>query len=139
MAKTIEQQVVFENTTPKVLYDLYMNPDQHSNITGSPVEISDKAGSNFSAHGGYITGKNIHLVKDSLIVQTWRAQGWDKNDADSIFMISLEPQGNDVVLYAVHTNLPDKAVESVSKGWYDHYWNPWQQHLAGQPITRPAM
>jgi len=49
------------------------------------------------------------------------------------------PQGNDVVLYAVHTNLPDNAVESVSKGSYDHYWNPWQQHLAGQPITRPAM
>ena len=139
MARTIEQKVVFKNTTPKVLYDLYMNPDQHSNITGSPVEISDKTGSNFSAHGNYITGKNIHLVKDRLIVQTWRAQGWDKNDADSIFMICLEPQGNDVVLYAVHTNLPDKAVESVSKGWYDHYWNPWQQHLAGQPITRPAM
>jgi hypothetical protein len=139
MAKTIEQKVVFKNTTPKVLYDLYMNPDKHSNITGSPVEISDKTGSNFSAHSNYITGKNIHLAKDRLIVQTWRAQGWDKNDADSIFIISLVPQGNDVVLYAVHTNLPDNAVESVSKGSYDHYWNPWQQHLAGQPITRPAM
>jgi len=73
MAKTIEQKVVFKNTTPKVLYDLYMNPDKHSNITGSPVEISDKTGSNFSAHSNYITGKNIHLAKDRLIVQTWRA------------------------------------------------------------------
>ena len=68
MARTIEQKVVFKNTTPKVLYDLYMDPDQHSNIAGSPVEISDRTGSNFSAHGNYITGKTIHLVKNSLIV-----------------------------------------------------------------------
>ena len=139
MAKTIEQKVVFKNTTPKAIYDLYMNAEQHSHITGSPVEISDKPGSNFSAHGNYITGKNIHLIKDKLIVQTWRAQSWDKDDPDSIFMIRIEPKGEDVELYAVHANLPDKAVESVGKGWYDHYWNPWEQHLAGKPITRPAM
>ena len=139
MAKTIEQKLVFKNTTPKAVYDLYMNAKLHSHITGGPAKIADKVGSSFSAHGGYITGKNIHLVKDKLIVQTWRSLGWDKNDVDSIFMIRLEPKGKDVILYAVHTNLPDKAVESVSKGWYDHYWNPWKQHLAGKPITRPKM
>jgi len=139
MAKTIEQKLVFKNTTPKAVYDLYMNAKLHSHITGGPAKIADKVGSSFSAHGGYITGKNIHLVKDKLIVQTWRSLGWDKNDVDSIFMIKLEPKGKDVILYAVHTNLPDKAVESVSKGWYDHYWNPWKQHLAGKPITRPKM
>ena len=139
MAKTIEQNVVFKNTTPKAVYDLYMNAKLHSDIIGGPAKIADKVGSSFSAHGGYITGKNIYLVKDKLIVQTWRSLGWDKNDVDSIFMIKLEPKGKDVILYAVHTNLPDKAVESVSKGWYDHYWNPWKQHLAGKPITRPKM
>jgi activator of HSP90 ATPase len=139
MAKTIEQKLVFKNTTPKAVYDLYMNAKLHSHIIGGPAKIADKAGSDFSAHGGYITGKNIHLVKDKLIVQTWRSLGWDKDDVDSIFMIKLEPKGKDVILYAVHTNLPDKAVESVSKGWYDHYWNPWKQYLAGKPITRPKM
>ena len=139
MAKTIEQKVVLKNTTPKAVYDLYMNAKLHSHIIGGPAKIADKVGSDFSAHGGYITGKNIHLVKDKLIVQTWRSLGWDKNDVDSIFMVRLEPKGKDVILYAVHTNLPDKAVESVSKGWYDHYWNPWKQYLAGKPITRPKM
>ncbi|MEO8151262.1 MAG: SRPBCC domain-containing protein [Bacteroidia bacterium] len=139
MAKTIEQKVVFKNTTPNALYNLYMDPKQHSMITGGPAKISEKVGSAFSAHGDYITGKNLHLVKDKLIVQTWRAQGWDKDDVDSIFMIRLEPKGKDVVLHAVHANLPDKAVASVDKGWHDHYWKPWKQHLAGKPITRPKM
>ena len=52
MAKTIEQKLVFKNTTPKAVYDLYMNAKLHSHITGGPAKISDKVGSSFSAHGG---------------------------------------------------------------------------------------
>jgi len=124
MAKTIEQKVAFKNTTPKKLYDLYMNAKLHSLIAGGPVKISNKAGANFSAHGGWIIGKNLHLVKDKLIVQSWRGADWSKDHPDSIFMISLESKGKDVVLYAVHANLPDKAVAGITKGWYDHYGIP---------------
>lgn len=139
MAKTITQKVVFKNTTPKALYDLYMNPKKHAMISAAPATISSKAGGKYSVFGGYIQGKNLHLVKDKLIVQTWRAQGWDKNDVDSTFIISLEPKGKDVVLQAIHANVPDKQEASLSKGWKDHYWNPWKQHLAGKKITRPQM
>jgi activator of HSP90 ATPase len=79
------------------------------------------------------------LVKDRLIVQTWRAKGWEENDPDSTFIIELEPKGKDVVLHAIHDNLPDKHSASVAKGWFEHYWNPWKQHLAGKAITRPTM
>ena len=139
MPKTIVQKVVFKNTTSKALYDLYMDAKQHSMVTGGPAKISAKAGSTFSAHGNYIRGKNLHLVKDKVIVQTWRAQGWDKKDVDSIFTINFEQKGKDVVLHAVHANLPDKAAASINKGWHDHYWNPWKQHIAGKKITRAKM
>jgi activator of HSP90 ATPase len=139
MAKTITQKVVFKNTTPKALYDLYMDAKKHTMIAGSPCKISAKEGTKYSVHGGYIQGKNLQLVKDKLIVQTWRAQGWGKNDVDSTFIIHLEPNGKDVVLQAIHANVPDKHVDSVTKGWIGHYWNPWKQHLAGKPITRPKM
>ena len=139
MSKTILQKVVFKNTTTRVLYDLYMNAKLHSLIAGSPVKISAKPGSKFSAHGGYIKGKNIFLIKNKQIIQTWRAAGWDKDDVDSVFMINFEQKGKDVVLDMVHAYLPEKAVAGVKKGWTDHYWNPWKQHLAGKPITRPTM
>lgn len=139
MAKTISHKVLYKKTTPKALYDLYMNAKKHSMIAGGPVKISAKEGTGFSAHGGYITGTNLKLIKDKLIVQTWRGMNWQKNDPDSIFMIILEPKGIDVVLHAVHANIPDAYVESINKGWYDHYWNPWKQFLAGKPITRPVM
>ena len=139
MAKTIVQKIVFKNTTSKALYDLYMDAKKHSMISGGPAEISAKEGTKYSVHGGYITGKNLQLVKNKLIVQTWRAVGWDKNDVDSTFIINLEEKGKDVVLHAIHANLPDKAAAGIDKGWHDHYWNPWKQHLAGKEITRPKM
>ena len=136
MAKTIYQKILFKNTNPKALYDLYMDSKKHSVATGAIAKVDPKEGGKYSAHGGYITGKHLQLVKNKLIVQTWRALGWNKNDADSIFIILLEPKGNDVVLYATHANLPDEAVASVSKGWHNHYWKPWKKYLRGKPIAK---
>ena len=139
MAKTITQKVVFKNTTPKALYALYMDAKKHTLIAGSPCIISAKEGSKYSVHGGYITGKNLQLIKDKLIVQTWRAKDWDKKEVDSTFIINLEQSGKDVVLHATHANVPDKNAAGVAKGWTGHYWNPWKQHLAGKTISRPKM
>jgi activator of HSP90 ATPase len=139
MSKTIVQKVIFKNTTARVLYNLYMDAEKHSMVTGGLAEILATEGSTYSVHGGYIRGKNLQLVKDKLIVQTWRAEEWEKTDIDSIFIINLEKKGNDVVLHAIHANLPDKHSDSIDKGWHDYYWNPWKQHLAGKLITRTEM
>jgi len=136
MAKNIVQTVVFRNTKPKALYDLYMNAKKHSTATGAPAKITAKKGTKYSAHGGYITGENLHLIKDKLVVQTWRAQSWEKDDPDSTFIILLEPKGKNVVLHAIHSNLPDKHAESINKGWHNHYWEPWKKYLAGKPIAK---
>jgi activator of HSP90 ATPase len=140
MAKTIVQKILFKNTTPKALYNFYMDAKQHAMMSGgAPTTITAKEGAKYSVHGGYISGKNLLLVKDKLIVQTWRAKGWEEIDADSIFTIHLEAKGNDVELLATHANVPDKHAGSISKGWHSHYWKPWKQHLAGKPITLPKM
>ena len=136
---TIIQKVVFKNTKREALYKLYMNAKMHSMITNGPVEISDKVGSGFNAFGGYITGKNLQLVKNQLIVQSWRGSDWDKKDSDSVFLLALEQKGKDSVLNMIHANVPDEHAKSLDKGWHDHYWNPWQQHLTGEKITRPVM
>ena len=139
MAKHIVQKVVFKNTRPKALFDLYMNGKQHSLISGSPVKVSSKKGAPFAAHNGYISGTNLQIVKDKLIVQTWRGSDWTAADSDSTFTIVLEPKGKDVVLHAIHANVPDIHAEHLAQGWHDHYWNLWKQHLAGKKIKRPAM
>src|SRR5213075_1544174 len=130
MAKNINQKIVFKNTTQKALYDLYMDSKKHSVATGAPAKLSAKEGGKYSVHGGYITGKNLQLIKNKLIVQTWRAEGWGKDDADSTFIILLEPTGKNVVLHATHANVPDKHAASIDAGWHKHYWEPWKKYLA---------
>jgi activator of HSP90 ATPase len=139
MPKTIIQDVVFKNTTPKALYELYIDGEKHSIATGAPAKISAKEGSEYSVHSGYITGKNLQLVKNKLIVQSWRAQSWSADDIDSTFIIYLEPQGSDTLLHAVHANLPDGAADSVNSGWHKMYWEPWRLYLAGTPIAKASM
>ncbi len=139
MAKTIVQKLVFKNTTPKALYDLYMDAKMHALICGADCEISAKEGTKFSVYGGYATGKILQLIKDKLIVQSWRASDWDESEMDSTFIINLETKGKDVVLHAVHANLPDAEADSISQGWRDFYWNPWTQHLTGETVSRPEM
>lgn len=129
MSKTIVKKIIFKNTSPKVLFELYMDEIKHSKVTGSPAKIQFKEGSNFSTYDGYISGKNIHLVKDKLIVQTWRGTDWEKEEPDSIFIIKLQNKNKDVVLHAVHANVPKKQFESIKKGWHKKYWELWKKHL----------
>ena len=139
MSKTIVQDVVFKNTTPNALYELYTDGGKHSTATGAPAKISPVEGTGYSAHGGYITGKNLQLVTNRLIVQSWRAQSWSGDDIDSTFIIYLEPQGADTLLHAVHANIPDSAVEGIDAGWHKMYWEPWKLYLAGTPIAKASM
>ena len=124
MSKTIAQKILFKNTTPKVLYDLYMDAKKHSDVTGGKAVITKKEGTKFSAYNKYITGKNLQLIKDKLIVQSWRASDWQESDMDSTFILSFTQKGNDVVMEMVHANVPDEQAKSLTTGWDEYYWKP---------------
>jgi activator of HSP90 ATPase len=139
MSKTIIQDVVFKGTTPKAIYDIYMESKKHSKATGAPASISPEEGGEYSAHNGYITGKNLQLIPGKLIVQSWRAQSWPEDSVDSTFIIYLEPQRADTLLHAVHANVPDSAADDLDKGWHKMYWEPFRLYIAGTPIDKASM
>jgi len=139
MAKTIIQKVVFKNTTPQQLYELYMDAKKHTAVTGWPTKISNKEGAKFDSGGSYITGKNLLLVKNKLIAQSWRGADWSKDDLDSIFLLTFEQKGKDAILNMVHANVPDKHATSIKKGWDTYYWNRWKLYLAGKPLPKVTM
>ncbi|MEO6167504.1 MAG: SRPBCC domain-containing protein, partial [Chitinophagales bacterium] len=139
MAKTITQRVVFKNATTTDLYELYMNAKKHSEATGTVTKISEKVGAKYSAGDDYITGKNLVLLKNKMIVQTWKAADWDEQEQDSIFILTFEQSSKDAILNMVHANLPDKHADSIKKGWTTYYWNPWKAYLTGKPMVKIVM
>src|ERR1700731_3299779 len=112
---TIIQKVVFKNTKIKQLYDLYMDAKLHGLITAGPVKISEKVGSSLNVFGGYITGKTLQIIKNKLIVQSWRGSDWSAKDKDSAFILSFEQKGKDAVLNVFHISLPDNKAAGLEK------------------------
>lgn len=129
MAKTITQKIIFKNTAAAVLYGIYMDPRKHSAVIGGAVNISPKEDTPFSAHGRYITGRNLQLVKNRLIVQSWRTSDWAKTELDSTFILRFEQVGKDGVINMVHANIPDKHVKEIKNNWNKFYWQPWKEYL----------
>ncbi len=129
MAKKILQTVVFKNTTVSTLYNFYMDAKQHSLVTGAAAKIQKKEGTKFSAYGDYCSGKNLQIIPDKLIIQSWVASDWDKADPESTFILLFEQKGNDATVYVTHANVPESQYKSLKQGWNEFYWKPWKLFL----------
>ena len=128
MSKTIEQKVKFD-ASPQALYNLYMDAKKHAAVIHGKVSITKKVGAKFSAFGSYIKGKNLHLVPNKMIVQTWRGSDWKKTDPDSVFVLCFEKSDRGTQMTMIHSNIPDKHVKGIRQGWTDYYWKPWKNYL----------
>ncbi len=73
MSKPIKQSVTFK-ASPHAVYEALMDSKKHSAFTGGKASISRVVGGKYTAYDNYVNGKNIELVPDKKIVQSWRAQ-----------------------------------------------------------------
>jgi len=128
MAPAIQQSVEF-GVSPDVLYELYMDSKRHSRATGAPAKISRRVGGVFTAFGGQLEGKNLLLVPNKTIVQTWRSTGWKKSDSDSILVIQFSKTKTGARVDLVHVGVPEHDHQGVTEGWQKYYWQPWHDYL----------
>ncbi len=128
MPKTIRQMVILPAKADD-LYAMYLNPKAHAKITGSPVKISRRPGSPFSAFRGMISGKTLATVPGRFIVQSWRSRHFNKNDLDSILVLAFSPHRKQGRIDLVHVDVADRDAEAVGKGWKKYYWTPWRKYL----------
>jgi activator of HSP90 ATPase len=130
MTPVIEQSASFPKVTPAALYDLFMDSAKHSAATGAPAKISTKVGGKWSAFGGMILGRNLDLVPDRMIVQSWRSSAWKKPDPDSILIVRFEKSLGGATVHLVHVGVPEHDHKGVTQGWKKFYWDQWEKYLA---------
>jgi activator of HSP90 ATPase len=128
MRNTICKTVVLPASAAD-LYEMYMNPEIHSEMTGAPVKISEEAGSPFEAFGGLVTGTTLQVVRHRLIVQSWRSVNFAKSDPNSTLIISFTPEDDDGRIDLVHVNVPQSDYQGVFCGWDSRYFAPWLEYL----------
>lgn len=128
MTQTIQQSVRLP-APPKELFDTYLDSKKHSAVTGGKARISRKAGAKFTAWNGVLSGRNLLIVPNRLIVQAWRSAHFKRSDPDSILVLEFRkaPGGGRIDL--VHGNVPPQDHKGVKGGWPKYYWKPWKKYL----------
>jgi activator of HSP90 ATPase len=131
MTPTIEQSVRFA-CSPKALFELYMDSAKHSASTGARARISRRAGGRFTAFAGALSGRNLLVLPNRLVVQAWRSANFKRDDPDSILVLEFRkaPGGSEVNL--THVGVPTQDRSGVRKGWPKYYWKPWRAYLASR-------
>ena len=115
--------------SPSDVFDALLNPVKHAEFTRSPATTSRRTGARFTAWDGYISGKNIRLVKHRKIVQEWKTTEWPKGYPPSRPEFTLNARNDGTELKMVHSRVPAEQVEDYRKGWYDSYWNPLKKYF----------
>jgi hypothetical protein len=135
MTKTIQRSVRFA-ATPAQLFEMYMDSAKHSAATGGKANLSRKLGGAFTAWNKMLHGKNLMIVPNRMIVQTWRSVNFKTGDADSILILEFNkaPGGGRVDL--VHVNVPQQDHKGVTNGWPNYYWKPWKKYIAAKSKQR---
>lgn len=128
MPRTIQLAASFP-APPDRLFDMYLDPEEHSALTGSPATISAHAGAPFRAFDGVLSGTILQVTPKRQIVQSWRSPHWEPADLDSTLILTFWPEGEGGRIELTHVNVVDKDFAGVSQGWEKFYWTPWRAYL----------
>jgi activator of HSP90 ATPase len=120
----IRQKVLIPNSSPEKVYKAFLSSKEHAEFTGSPARINAQTGAKFTVWDGYITGRNISLVKGKKIEQEWRTTEFPDGYPDSLLKISLKKKGDGTELSMIQSKVPASQVKRYDEGWYESYWNP---------------
>jgi len=126
-AESIHQEPIFKASQKRV-YEALTDAKQFAKVVqfstamksgmapgAKPTEIGREAGGAFALFGGYVTGRQLELVPNELIVQAWRAGGWDPGDY-SIAKFQLMEQGAGIKIVFDHAGFPRGKTEHLAEG-----------------------
>jgi activator of HSP90 ATPase len=126
MNKAFEQTVHFKGATAAELFDIFLDPEKHSSLHGgAATKISKTEGDTFSVLDGNLNGKNLLIVPNRMIVQSWRGNVWTEDDLDSILTLVFNDTNRGASIIMVHACTPNQFTEL----WKHVYWDPIKKYL----------
>jgi len=128
MPPVINQHAEFP-APPKEVFELYLDSRKHAAATGAPARLSRKIGGSWHAHGGMIGGRNLLIAPGRMIVQSWRAKFWKKEDI-SVLVLEFTRTRGGARVDLIHVDVPYYDQKGVRGGWPKYYWKPWKKYLA---------
>lgn len=114
--------------TAHTLYHAWLDSTQHGAMTGGEADIEPREGASFTAWDGYIQGKNMILIPDQKIVQSWRTTEFPSTQADSLVEITFKKTTSGTTLILHHSQLTEDDAHYI-QGWKDFYFKPMSDYF----------
>ena len=139
-ASAIHQEPEFAASATRV-YAALLDPRQFDRIVelsgvmhamhlqNASSRINPHVGGAFALFGGYITGRQLELVRNHRIVQAWRAASWPEG-IYSVARFELQVRDAGCRIVFDQTGIPGDDAKSLAEGWQSHYWEPIRKLLA---------
>lgn len=118
--KVIKQTCVIKAPV-EIVWKALTDPKCIDEWGGGPAKMSDQVGFKFSLWDGEISGKNIELILNRLLVQEWTEGEWEK---PSVVRFSLVEDKNKTIIDLVHSDYPESEHDDLESGWKDFYMGP---------------
>ena len=125
---TIIQKVIIK-ASPKEVYEALIDPNKHSEFTGSKATGNPTIGTKFTAWDGYIHCKNLELVERKKIVQNWVTTDWPQDFPPSRLELSFKELEDKTEITMVHSDVPITQEADLRQGWIDFYWEPLKEYF----------
>jgi activator of HSP90 ATPase len=104
-------------SSPEAVYRAFLSSKEHAQFTGSEAKCSARVGGRFTAWDKYISGKNIKLVKDKMIVQEWKTSEWPEGYEPSILKISLKKESEGTQVSMIQSRVPaSRSINTTRAG-----------------------
>src|SRR5437870_5133947 len=105
-----------------------MDSTKHTKLSGSRTTVGRRVGCAFNV-GRDLEGKNLALVPDKKIAQSWRANNWPKSQYSRATFALARTKGGTRITFR-QSGVPEKRYRSISSRWYEYYWEPLKKQLA---------
>ena len=141
-ASAIHQEPEFAASAARV-YATLLDPHQFDRVVefsgvmqamqlqSAASRIEAHPGGAFALFGGFITGRQLELVRNQRIVQAWRAADWAAG-VYSVARFELQAHGAGCRIVFEHTGFPEDDAKSLAEGWQSNYWEPMRKVLASR-------
>ena len=121
-------QVVELKASPSMVYNIFLNQEDHTKFTGMNAEIDPQVGGKFSACNGRTTGVVLELVKNKRIVVAWQHKKFPKHHF-SVVDMEIEKTDQGCRIKFNHIGVPSDIDGWLTDNWMNTYWEPLQDYV----------
>ncbi|KAH7298531.1 hypothetical protein KP509_25G048100 [Ceratopteris richardii] len=93
---------------PRDVYSTLLDENRWKGFTQSKAIISKEVGGHFSLFDGAVTGVNMKLEEDKLIMQRWRFQNWHDGLYSTVCLTFEEPEIGVTIVKLTQTDVPEE-------------------------------